>query len=99
MDIIKNIQKKRDLKKSFISVKRANKNRHIRYMGYKVNKNRLNMSAGVFMVVLGSVTYPIPCGSIWFILLGLYLYNNPLSIKKILASVYNDIKFYVGCKW
>ena len=65
-------------------------------ISYKVSTRRVNVVLGSLCVVYGVATIFAPTGSIWAIMLGLFLISCPLSIGVLCKRLYEDIKFYVG---
>ena len=85
--------------KSFISLEETKQNKLNKKMAYKVSINNKNVLIGSLFVLVGAVTLPIPCGSIFIILFGVYVIFCPLRFSLIMREIKENVKFWWGCLW
>ena len=98
MAIRKLIRKiRRRYKNKFVSIDDVFYMARMQEGSYTPNKNKTNVVLGGIFVLYGSVTILLPTGSIFSIMLGLFLISCPISLRTLLKGLLGDIKFYMGC--
>lgn len=97
--MINKIKKMWDKRRSFLSVEKARQNRKIQKNAYNPEKRGFNMFLGGVMVGVGLVTLPLPTGSIFLIMFGMFLFYCPFSIYCLTASAYREFKIWWSFLW
>ena len=85
-------------KNKFINLNEALYISDIQKNSYNPNKDLVNVVIGGILILYGGVTFFLPTGSIWAIMLGLFLISCPIGIKTLIRGLWEDIKFYVGVR-
>lgn len=80
----------------FITIRESKRRLSIYNRRYETKINRTNVCIGLFCIAFGIVTLPIPTGSVPLIIAGVGLIFNPVSINKIVRSLYRDVKFRIS---
>ncbi len=101
METIKKIKEWKERRNKFITISKCNENynKSLLGIGYNPKRKKVNMVLGFVLVSVGIITLPFPCGSLFLIMFGIYLFNIPFSLWLLCKNVYKSIKFYIGVRF